>query len=283
MGFLESNSKATHTLSSYQIDLMHFHRFLERHQTTKNVSLQTLTQKDLKDYYLSLKIEKLKNNTRRRKLLTVRKFLRYLQARKVLKLNLSEQVLAPAKLERVPKAFDYQELLDKIKLFPEVDNISKRNKALLWTLLETGCQVHEIRGLKFDLLRGDVQDRFQIHLTGKSERSIDISPELFHVLEGLREPESKSPWIFTGYNRFGSMGGPITSRGVELMVKVLAKQWKLNELTPRTFRHTSILHWFKNKMPPAEIQKRLGLKSQYTLKHYTPLLSRATEPKESEQ
>jgi site-specific recombinase XerD len=197
--------------------------------------------------------------------------LRYLQARKILTLDLSEQVLAPAKTERVPKTFDYIDLLNKIKEFPEVDNITKRNRALLWTLLETGCQVHEIRGLKFDLLVRTPDGKFQIEIPGKSERSIEISVDLFNLLEGLKS-QSKDVWIFMGFNRFGSLSGPISPRGVELMVKTLSKHWKLNELTPRTFRHTSILYWFKNKVPAADIQKRLGLKSQYTFKHYLPLL-----------
>ena len=97
--------------------------------------------------------------------------------------------------------------------------------------------------------------------------------DLFEAIDELRKV-SKNPegWIFFGFNKFGSLGSPMTARGVEMLVKHYGPALGSPGLTPRTFRHSVILRWFEEGIPQMEIQNRLGLKTTYAFRSYIPLL-----------
>ena len=84
LGYLEGTGKSLHTIKSYRLDLHAFHAFLERQAGGKPVALDRLEPADVDRFHDHLRELGLKNNTRRRQLLTVRRFLSYLVNRKKL-------------------------------------------------------------------------------------------------------------------------------------------------------------------------------------------------------
>jgi site-specific recombinase XerD len=277
MGYLEGTEKAAHTIKNYRLDILSFHDFLV---DKKGMSprVETLSAADLERYHDELKALGHKTNTRRRKLLTAHRFLRYLSKRNQLSTEIPTKLLTPHKIERIPLTIVRAELLKNIEALPVATPIDLRNRALLRLLAETGCLVSEVALLKFENLRGR-----ELSIPGKAARKLSISESLeqdFKKLEGelngMRRKGTQS-FIFFGYNRHGPLGEPISSRGIELLVRFYSTRL-LNEnelkLTPRIFRHSAVLAWFQEGLTQEEIQRRLGLKTAYAFRTFAPLLAK---------
>ena len=105
-------------------------------------------------------------------------------------------------------------------------------------------------------------------ITGHGEK--DAAVQALRAGQGQNKVKEQK-WIFSGFNKFGSMGGAITSRGIELLVRSHAGRLGYEELTPRTFRHTAVVHWFTEGLAREEIQRRLGLRTAYAFRIYEPI------------
>lgn len=271
LGYLEGTEKSLHTIKNYRSDLVTFQKFLEKGLGSQPVAITKLTLHDLERYNDYLKILKLKTNSRRRKLLTIRKLLRYLSQRKQIGIDVGQKLPAPAKMERIPLTVSQPELLQKIRSMPSVSEIEARNRVLLWTLAETGCQVSEATQIRFEQWEAQSGGKSALHISGKMPRAVPVSCELYEEVQKLQiltQTKKPSPWIFLGFNKFGSLGSPITSRGVELLVKAYAERLEIEGLTPRTFRHSAVVQWFKEGLEQDEIQRRLGLRTAYAFRTY---------------
>ena len=108
LGYLEGTHKAAHTISSYKSDLNSFQTFLEKntkgsvHASTK--ALKNIQLSDLEEYHDYLRAQGQKVNSRRRKLLTVRRLMTYLNNRNKLTVDAGKKLPAPYKVERVRKS-----------------------------------------------------------------------------------------------------------------------------------------------------------------------------------
>jgi site-specific recombinase XerD len=198
--------------------------------------------------------------------------LNYLAKRKKITPEMAQKVPAPHKIERIPFTVSSNQLIQAIKNLQENNLIESRNRTLLWTLAETGCLVSEVTELRFDQWVYDSSGRCFLHIQGKFARTVPVSLELFQAIQELRKKSKESPWIFLGFNKFGSLGAPISPRGVEMLVKAYGPRLGFTDLTPRTFRHSIILSWFAQGISQNEIQSRLGLKTTYAFRSYEPLL-----------
>jgi len=276
VGFLEGTGKAKHTISSYRSDLNAFQGFLEQHLSSDRVVLSDVTSHDLDRYFDYLKSKGDRTNTRRRKLLTVRRLFRYLNVRKKTPQNLAQKLPAPYKVERVPKVTSVVKLRKNIQLLPEETEIDFRNKVLFWTLLETGCQVSELTRLRFlNWTKSHQGKKRWVEFEGKQNRKVQVSDELFDAVIELKGKKDKKSSLFLGFNKFGPLGSSISSRGVELLVKSYAGYFEEKQITPRMLRHCAVLNWYKQGVSRDEIQRRLGLKTGYSFRVYEPLFKKA--------
>jgi site-specific recombinase XerD len=297
VGHLEGTEKSAHTIKNYRSDLAAFQKFLEEGLGSAPVALGAVHLEDLEKYGDYLKAQGFKTNTRRRKILTIRKLLKFLTQRKKISIDAGGKIPAPHKVERIPLTVPSQELIAKIRALPVATDHHARNRALLWTLAETGCLVSEIPLIRFE----DFSDEdFTLTLRAKGLRKVPVSKDLLLEIRALQmrsELGSRSapmsgggrPAIFLGFNKFGPLGSPITSRGIELLVKAYAGRLGFDHLMPRTFRHSAVRHWHEQGIARDEIQRRLGLKTDYAFRVYDPMLksssrttsSSGTTPKES--
>lgn len=271
LGYLEGTQKAAHTIKNYRLDLLAFYSFLENSAPKKPVRCETLGEKELNLYHEFLQAQGFKTNTRRRKLLTAHRFVRYLSQRNQLLIEAPSKLPAPHKIERVPFTVSQKRLIDQIRTLPVASVLERRNRALLWVLAETGCQVSEVTQLRFEHW-SEQNGKAQVAIPGKAPRNLSVSPELFAEIEDLKAvSQGKSP-VFLGFNKHGPLGAPISARGVELLVRFYSSRLNIPELTPRTFRHSAVVGWFEQGIAQDEIQKRLGLRTAYAFRAYAPLL-----------
>jgi len=265
VGHLEGSGKSAHTISNYLTDLRVFQQFLEKGLGSTPTALHQVTRADLEKFHHWLKAQGLKTNTRRRKILTVRRLLRYLTQRKKIEIDVGNKLPAPAKIERVPTTFDRQKLIEKIFELPSDSLLLLRNQVLLLTLAETACLVSEVTRMRFDDWSAQGSSA-RVAVGGtKAPRSLNVSAQLWRKVQALKELSGDSPWLFLGFNKAGPLRSPITPRGVELLVKA-----KL-DINPRHFRHSAVLDWYKQGATRLEIQERLGLKTDYAFRVFEPL------------
>lgn len=283
LGYLEGTSKARHTISSYANDLGTFEKFLQTHRTP----LRTVTSKHLDDYHDFLRAQGMMANTRRRKLLTVRRFFKYLVGRKQLDVNVSARLPAPYKVERVPKTLNIDDLINALKADSssalEMGSQAARNRALVWTLAETGALVSEVARLRFDSLNlAAGQPSLTIFSAGRvtadggASRDVPISDGLLQALSSL---DRKTAWLFLGFNKGGPLAAPITPRGIEILLHSYGKRLSYPALTPRLIRHSRVLSWLREGKTKEEVQRLLGLRSDYAFRVYAPLLQAQAKPK----
>src|SRR6185437_383437 len=153
MGYLEGTGKSAHTIKNYRLDLLAFQDFIENHLAREPKALYEIGAADLERYHQFMKAQGLKNNTRRRKLMTLRKFLSYLAGRKKLSRgmeSLGKTLPTPYKLERIPATIPASDLATAIAALPAVTALDLRNRAILRTLLETGCLISEAAKLRWE-------------------------------------------------------------------------------------------------------------------------------------
>ncbi len=280
LGYLEGTQKSRHTIESYRLDLQAFHDYLVRHTSKKEITMKDISYLDLNHYQSFLLEQGLRNNTQRRKILTVGRFFRYLFQRKKAPQELARKLLAPQKIERIPITLSTTQLSSLKKLIfdlPQNTFIETRNRTLLGVLLETGCLVSEVVRLRFEHWHADVaqqEAKIFFHTKQESEpfRPINVSFELYRASEALKKEAQECPWMFSGFNKFGSLGSPMTPRGVEIVLKMYAARFGFDFLTPRTLRHSVAVSWFESKVSESEIQRRLGLKSKYAFRAYEAIL-----------
>jgi site-specific recombinase XerD len=278
MGYLEGTQKAAHTIKNYRLDLLAFHSFLENQasqsaqSTKKPIRCETLGEKELNAYHEFLQAQGFKTNTRRRKLLTAHRFVRYLSQRNQLLIEAPNKLPAPHKVERVPFTVSQKALIDAVRALPVTSVLERRNRALLWVLAETGCQVSEIIQLRFEhWIRSGSHS--QVTIPGKASRTLPVSTDLLSEIEELKaSSHGRTAAVFLGFNKHGPLGAPISARGVELLVRFYSSRLNIPELTPRTFRHSAVIGWFEQGITQDEIQKRLGLRTAYAFRAYAPLL-----------
>jgi integrase/recombinase XerD len=275
VGYLEGTQKSAHTIKNYRLDLLSFRAFLEEIRDEAPGKLAELTPREVERFHDHLKAQGLKTNTRRRKLLTVQRFLSYLSNRNKVPVELARKLPTPHKVERVPTTVPHVALVQAIRGLPTDTVLDRRNRALLWVLAETGCQVSEIGLLKFSHF-----SETAVEIPGKAPRRLSISRELSEVVTRLQVENPSAPrvgrteqFVFEGFNKFGSLGGPISSRGVELLVRAYGMRLGFPDLVPRTFRHSVVLQWYREGLKPEQLRERLGLKTDYAFRVFEPLFA----------
>ncbi|NDD90503.1 hypothetical protein EBZ37_00220 [bacterium] len=267
-GYLRGTGKAEHTIANYQSDLRVFERFVHEKLARKRVLVSDLNLPDLRKYAEYLRSQGFHDNTRRRRLLTVRRLFQYLKKRGKLNLDLGRKLPAPHKVEKVPRVIEVDELLEKVKRLPQETHLQSRNRSLLWTMLETGALVSEIAALRLEQV---VLESSCIEVLGKNARQIPISKDLRAALHQLGELNRGSSFLFQGFNRHGPVGNTsITPRGIELLFK--RHQADFGKITPRMVRHSVVVHWARRGETQRKIQEWLGLKTDYAFRAYAPLI-----------
>lgn len=269
VGHLEGTGKSLHTIESYKADLVDFEKFVKESKGDPTIGLDEMTPALLESYAQYIGKERQKTNTRRRKLLTLRRLMRYLTRRNNLDTEVGHLLPAPYKVERIPETIEYVALLDAIHALPATNELELRNKVLVGMLAETGCLVSEVAKLRFDQV-----SEGSVEFEGKSPRKVPISDSLAAGLGKLVESSKGRKWIFQGFNKFGPLKGAISDRGVEILVKACSKRIGLGELTPRKLRHSAVIGWHQAGLGQAEIQARLGLRSDYAFRVYAPIFRR---------
>jgi integrase/recombinase XerC len=268
LGFLQARGKALNTIKNYACDLGELGVFCEE----KGLDFQKLGLPELEAYHLALQERGLKPNSRRRKLMTAKTFLRYLSGRMDVSTVGSEKIVPPEKVEKPPKLVARAAVLGIARAQADTD-IGWRNRALVGVLLDTGMLVTEALALKPEDCTY-YEDRAVLSVGGKRARSVTVTAESAKALRALAERMQAAGrgHFFHGFSKAGPNPERMTSRGVEILFKTWAKAHDLKNLHPRTLRHLYVIHALLDGRGEDEIMRSLALRTPYPFRVYRPLI-----------
>lgn len=265
LGYLQARGKALNTVKNYGFDLATLEAFCKRNR----LKYHNLSQENLDAYHDMLKGAGLRTNSRRRKLVTAKAFIRYLSGRMDIATIGAERVVLPEKVEKPPKLVPREVIGEIIKRQPETE-LGWRNRALIGLLFDTGMLVSEVLILKKDDI-DLIKDGAVIRVVGKRARTVRAGALTAEALMRLRDYLKGTEYYFYGYSRAGRNAERLTTRGVELLFRAWADEHQVAHLHPRTLRHLFVVGCISEGKSQAEIMEHIGLRTPYAFRVYKNL------------
>lgn len=253
-----------HTLSNYEIDLRHWIKFLSQ---TKTASVELLGDSELLTQYVALLEGQYEPATVVRRFTTVKRFLRYLQEKRLLTKNRSRLVRLPKASPKIPQVLSIAKLDEFINDCPTRTLREKRLRAIIELIYSTGIRVSELVALKvIDLdLRQNV-----IRNIGKTSRIVPLNHHshraIQEYLDSLPPSYRKQTWVF-----LNAEGEKLSVRTVQRDLKHLALSLGKDgeHLTPHSLRHCCAQHMYSQGATLKDIQLLLGHESLLTTQKYS--------------
>lgn len=143
-----------------------------------------------------------------------------------------------------------------------------RDIALIETMLCTGARVSEICDMNLEHCD---EDAFYILGKGQKYRNIYISDGCKYAIQKYMEErqDCNSPWLWLSSRKAHAyLNKPLTSSGVELMVRKLGKEVGVEDCHPHRFRRTMATNALRHGATVAEVSQMLGHSNVATTQIY---------------
>ncbi|MGB9886682.1 MAG: tyrosine-type recombinase/integrase [Moorellales bacterium] len=255
---LQARHASPKTVEAYRADLAGFARwYLET--TGEALRPELVTEMDLADWRQHL-ARRHKPSTVNRKLVTVRKWLGW---------ALEEGLIG--RMPRLPKPMRREKLAPKALSRKEQNALLRaversgndRDRAIVYVLLYCGLRVGELVGLNVeDVELRERRGKITVRGKGAKLREVPIPAPARRALADYLGGRTAGP-LFLGQR------GPLTARGVELMLKKYAYQARIEGLTPHTLRHTCATNLLNSGVDLVKVAAMLGHENLNTTMVYT--------------
>lgn len=275
--YLEAKGRSTSTVTSYSSDVRLFLAFLRKYGLTH----EDLSARTLSDYCISLNREGVvRENSLRRKIISIRKFFAFLAENETLPANPFEKAVIPTRDDSRHYELatrDLQSVLSHLQ--GNTDLQSLRNLSIIHLLAFEGVKATELTKLEW---QNYIKEKFSalLHITGKRKRVIRLQSETAPVLNLYRH---KLCLATTGTtSMFSGTKGPggaltlatLTRHGLQFLLHKLAVKANVASLSPERLRHHAIRHLLSQRGRTAsEVMAHLGLKRIGNIRRYEDRLT----------
>ena len=255
---------SNNTIESYKRDLIKFCEY------NKNKDINSITNKDLKEYIKYLNEENLNERSISRNISCLKSFYKFLVIDKKINYNPSEILFIPKIKKSLPNTLTEDEIMKLLDIDLN-DNYSFRNKAMLELLYSTGLRVSELVNLKLENIDLN-EDTIRTFGKGSKERIIPIGE---FASEALREYINNYRSLMlkkysNDYLFLNNHGNKMTRQGFFKIIKSIANEKGIKkQLSPHTLRHSFASHMLKYGADLRTIQELLGHSDISTTQIYT--------------
>lgn len=256
------------TATSYQLDLKKFQAFL----TAKNADFLSFSKADIVDFIQKLRDENYSAASICRFISTIRGLCKYLLVERRITEDPSENLQAPKKWERLPKAIsieDVKRLLEASYADTLSKPVANRDYVMFELLYSSGLRVSELISLRLEDISFDA-GFLRVIGKGSKERIVPLHMRALERLKrfiSLERPEilrkRNSSYLF-----ITRRGGPMTRQRFWQTMKKLGKRTGL-DISPHTMRHSFATHLLEGGADLRSLQKLLGHADISTTQIYT--------------
>lgn len=270
---LEAN-KSPSTVRAYAGDLKRFAGFLAAAGHT--LQMADIRREDLRAYQRHLAVTLKAPASRFRALVAVRSWLRWLAREGLMESDLSNSITLPKLSERLPKPIDPDELARLLRELPTESPLQKRDRALVYFLISTGCRISEALALdRTDVPR--LGNRLIVTGKGSKQRPVFLTEDAKAAVEDyLLSRTDTSMALFVNYDRKirDDRVRRLTAHGARHVVRRLRRQlgaWSFK--SPHVARHTAATTLLEVTGGDVRlVQEVLGHANLNTLQGYTKIV-----------
>ena len=287
--FLQSLSRkgrSSNTIKNYRTDLGCFRRYLEdkRH----SLKLSTLKPRHIEYYGDYVQQNYKSDNSKRRRIQSLRLFFDYLVKRKIYPSNVVRRLSPSPKfvdVPRPPKPRDVERLWGH--LLRECDTDEPLQKAIAWRnvilfllIYGGGLKVSELAHLEKRQIRSSRSSSRILLIPEKGNPHTVPLPDIFHQVFSLykkhlrpfKKPVFKE--ILFNANIYAILSGGLGPRGVEVIFENWRNLLGIDSLTPKSLRQACIVTWLGQDVPAGTIKEWLNLAPSYGLAPYEHCLEK---------
>ena len=258
---------APSTVDSYRRDLAD----LERHLVAAGrPNVAAVAADDLVDWQRGALAKGLSAATRRRRLASVRGFLRYLRDEGEREDDPASSLASPRRRRALPRVLSKDEVEALLKAPDPTKPLGSRDRAMLEIMYASGLRVSELVGLttrQIDLRRGLVR----VLGKGRSERVVPLGSAALRTLESYLASDrgalgARGDVVFPG-----RAGGPLTRHAFWHRVRAMARTAgiRADRVSPHVIRHSFATHLVENGADLRTVQALLGHSDISTTEIYT--------------
>lgn len=286
------NGLSKNTISSYNLDLNLFLRFLQK----DNKGFLQADEKLIKLYLNQLYKEELAATSVSRKISTLKRFYQFLELESFIKTNPTINLTKPKEDKKLPKVLSEKEIFKLLKTVNEdKSDFGLRLSCMLEILYASGLRVSELISLPIlAIQRNSAKIRNYLIIKGKGnkERIAPLNKSSINILEEYLESRQRlgqkdSKWLFCGYFRANKEGNlikdkfkfniadeHITRQRFHQMIKELAQNSGIdqNRVSPHVIRHSFATHLLNRGADLRVLQELLGHSDISTTQIYTHIM-----------
>ena len=233
---------SNYTVDGYIRDINDFYEYLKMEKLGNLISI---THTNVPRYYLSYLSTSLALSKKSiaRKLSSLRTFYRFLERSEIIDVNPFDMVETPKADKTLPQVLYPNEIQAIFDSIDTTTSLGKRDRLIVELLYGTGMRVSELCGLK----PSDIDysnNMIKVFGKGHKERYVPMNTHIVEALKAYLEvarPEImlKKELEDHGFLLVNSHGGPLTTRGVRLIIENIGMNLPEHiKAHPHTFRHT---------------------------------------------
>ena len=245
---------ADNTLKNYKNDLYSFFRYLK-------ISYNDIRTRQVRRFLAHLTEEGYTASSRKRKLMSIRGFYRFLEMEDEININPLKKIIAPKLDRRFPSFVTLSKIEDMFEKGKSRDEKYQRNRLIILFLFNTGVRVSEFVSIK----KKDIQKNGQIRILGKGGKERITIFKNLEVFKELLDFINKNSEVYLFES---NPNVPISVSQIQRIVKRYGEFVGIPNLSPHKLRHSFATDLLKEGMNIRYLQVLLGHESLNTTQIY---------------
>jgi len=281
---LKDQGKTLNTIKNYKTDLDCYKGYLESHQ--KDDQLRRTDLQHVLDYGKYLQVKYSSDNSRRRRVQTLRLFYDFLLINGHITENSVRKIPASPKFVDIPRPTNFGETLSWWRYLAEEINhareglptlIAQRNQILFSLIFFGGLKVSQLSDLQIDdLISEEGNSRVMVTHKKRDPYTVALPNYLDKIIsdykinltrEKVNSGLNFSQALFNA-NPHRILSGGLSPRGIEIIFEDI--RGKIDaEATPKKLREAAICRWINLSTPTQTIKEWMGVAPSYSLNRFT--------------